>query len=61
MNNYFKVDNKTLATALNYCGFKYLRVGDKNNPIYSFEDTKEFRESLNVLNELRRKNNKYNK
>ena len=55
---YFSVNSKTLATALNYCGFSYLRVGDYNNPIYSFEDTDEFREALGILNNLRKKNNK---
>ena len=59
MSRYFKVDNRTLATALNYCGFSYIRVGDKENPIYSFEDTQEFRETLEILNKLRKKNNKY--
>ena len=58
-SKYFKVDNRTLATALNYCGFKYMRVGDRENPIYSFEDTFEFREALETLNKLRRKNNVY--
>lgn len=56
---YFKVDSKTLAIALNYCGFSYLKVGDKENPIYSFEDSIEFREALETLNMLRKKNNKY--
>lgn len=59
MNKYFKVDNRTLAIALNYCGFSYIKVGDMNNPIYSFEDTEEFREALDTLNKLRKKNNKF--
>lgn len=59
MSKYFKVDNRTLANALNYCGFSYIRVGDREKPIYSFEDTEEFREALDTLNKLRRKNNKY--
>lgn len=61
---YFCVDNKTCATALNYVGFSYYRFNDKDNPnetSYSFEDTDEFREALDILNELRRKNNKYKK
>lgn len=58
---YFCVDNKTLAIALNYVGFSYFRFNDKSNPSYSFEDTREFRDALDVLNRLRRKNNIYNK
>lgn len=61
MSKYFKVDNRTLASALNYCGFSYIRVGDRENPIYSFEDTEEFREALDTLNKLRKRNNKYSK
>lgn len=63
-NKYYCVNNKTLATALNYVGFSYLRFNDKdnNNEIsYSFEDSKEFQEALDILNKLRRKNNKYKK
>ncbi len=58
---YYAVDSKTLAIALNYCGFSYFKVGDRNNPVYSFENTLEFREALTKLNSIRRKNNNYNK
>jgi hypothetical protein len=61
---YYCLNSKTLATALNYVGFSYLRFNDKENPdiiMYSFEDTESFREALDILNELRRKNNKYKK
>ncbi|MBP3929409.1 MAG: hypothetical protein J6D47_07590 [Peptostreptococcaceae bacterium] len=59
MSKYFKVDNKTLATALNYCGFSFMKIGDKEKPIYSFEDSDSFREALESLNKIRKKNNKY--
>ena len=59
MSKYFKVDNRTLAAALNYCGFSFIKIGNRENPIYSFEDSKEFREALGMLNVLRKKNNKY--
>lgn len=59
MSKYFKVDNKTLATALNYCGFSFMKIGDKEKPIYSFEDSDNFREALESLNKIRKKNNKY--
>ena len=61
---YYCVSNKTLATALNFCGFTYYRYNDRDNPnelCYSFEDTDSFQEALNILNELRKKNNKYKK
>lgn len=61
---YYCVNSKTLATSLNYCGFSYLRFNDKDNnneTSYSFEDSKEFQEALDILNKLRRKNNKYKK
>jgi hypothetical protein len=61
MSKYFKIENRTLATSLNYCGFSYIRIGDRENPIYSFIDSEEFREALDTLNELRKKNNNYNK
>ena len=63
-NKYYCVNNKTLATALNYVGFSYMRFNDKDNndkTSYSFEDIKEFQEALEILNKLRKKNNKYKK
>lgn len=61
MSKYFKIENRTLATSLNYVGFSYIKIGDRENPIYSFIDSEEFREALDTLNVLRKKNNKYNK
>ena len=59
-NNYFKVDNKTLATALNYCGFSYMKFdGDSGNTIYSFRDSCELRDALKQLNTIRKKNNSF--
>jgi hypothetical protein len=60
---YFKVDNKTLATALSYLCYKYMKFTDKNtgDTIYSFIDTDEFRRDLTILNKMRKKNNTYNK
>lgn len=58
---YFCVDNKTLATALNYCGFSYYRFDSNGRFSYSFEDTDDFREALELINGLRKKNNKYKK
>lgn len=63
-NKYYCVNNKTLATALNYVGFSYMRFNDKDNDnetSYSFENSEDFKEALDILNELRRKNNKYKK
>ena len=56
--------SKTLYSAINYVGFSYTRFNDKdnNNEIsYSFENSEDFKEALDILNELRRKNNKYKK
>jgi len=63
-NKYYCVNNKTLATALNYVGFSYMRFNDKDNnneTSYSFENSEDFKEALDTLNELRRKNNKFKK
>jgi hypothetical protein len=59
---YFKVDQKTLATALSYLCYKYMKfTSESGQTIYSFEDSDEFRKDLDVLNKLRKKNNTYKK
>ena len=61
---YVIISNKTCAMALNYCGFSYYKYNDRENPdviMYSFEDNECFQEALQILNKLRKKNNKYKK
>jgi hypothetical protein len=58
---YFKVDSKTLATALNYLTYKYMKFDLDGQTVYSFEDSEEFRKDLKSLNSLRKKNNTYKK
>lgn len=47
---YYVINSKTLAYALDYLGFKYYKF---NNPehgrVYSFRNTKEFREARDYL------------
>jgi len=58
---YFKIDQKTLATAMSYLCYKYMKFDEDGKTIYSFEDSSEFRKDLKALNELRKKNNTYKK
>jgi hypothetical protein len=56
---YFKIDSLSLARALNYLTYNYMKFDLEGKTIYSFEDTDEFRKDLAILNKLRKKNNKY--
>jgi len=58
---YFKIDQKTLATAMSYLCYTYMKFDENGRTIYSFEDSNEFRKDLKILNELRKKNNTYKK
>jgi hypothetical protein len=58
---YFKVDSLSLARAMNYLTYNYMKFELEGKTIYSFEDTDEFRKDLKVINELIKKNNTYNK
>jgi hypothetical protein len=58
---YFKVDSLSLARAMNYLTYKYMKFDLDGKTVYSFEDTEEFRKDLKVINELRKKNNTYNR
>jgi hypothetical protein len=58
---YFKVDSLSLARAMNYLTYKYMKFDLDGKTVYSFEDTDEFRKDLKVINELRKKNNTYNR
>ena len=58
---YFKIDSLSLARALNYLTYNYMKFELDGKTIYSFEDSDEFRKDLKVINALRKKNNNYNK
>jgi hypothetical protein len=58
---YFKVDSLSLARAMNYLTYNYMKFELEGKTIYSFEDTDEFRKDLKIVNGLRKKNNTYNK
>jgi len=58
---YFKVDQKTLATTMSYLCYTYMKFDLDGKTVYSFIDSDEFRKDLKIVNELRKKNNTYNK
>jgi len=53
----FHVKKLYLADSLSYLGFRYMKFTDKfsGDTVYSFQDTKEFRNALNDLLELKQK------
>lgn len=53
---YYKINSLTMAKALNYCGFSFYTHGEGNDKCYTFEDTKELREAITLLSNLRKKN-----
>lgn len=60
-NKYFKVDSLSLARAMNYLCYNFMKFDLDGKTVYSFEDTDEFRKDLKIVNELRKKNNTYKK
>ena len=47
--DYYAVRKKYLANALAYLGYRYYRFDNGKDIVYSFKDTKEFREALQGL------------
>lgn len=59
-DKYIKVNNKYLAYALSFAGFKYLAFDKENgSKIYSFVNTYELRRAMSILADLRKENNKF--
>ena len=52
--SYFEVRNKYLAEALAFFNFKYYKFGFGKDTIYSFKDTKEIKEIMNCLIQLKK-------
>lgn len=60
-NKYFKVDSLSLARAMNYLCYNFMKFDLDGKTVYSFQDTDEFRKDLKIINNLRKKNNTYKK
>jgi hypothetical protein len=58
---YFKVNSLSLARAMNYLCYNFMKFELDGKTVYSFIDTDEFRKDLKIVNDLRKKNNTYNK
>jgi hypothetical protein len=55
-SEYFAVNDIALASSLSFLGFRYLRFDDeKYGKVYSFKDTKEFRQARQDLIDLKTK------
>ena len=58
MNKDYIVENKYLAEALAFMGFRYYKfIGNKGFTVYGFKDTDDFRNAMNGLFDLRKKLN----
>jgi len=54
MNKYFAINQKSLADALVFLGFNYLKFDDeKYGKIYSFVNSDKLQESIHELNKLK--------
>lgn len=52
---YIEIKKRYLAEALSYLGFKYYKFNTPEYTLYSFYDTKEFREALQDMIRLKEK------
>lgn len=57
--DYYAVRKKYLANALAYLGYRYYRLDNGKDIVYSFKDTKEFREALTGLMQLKKEVGQY--
>lgn len=56
MNKYFAINQKSLADALVFLGFNYMKFDDeKYGKIYSFLNSEKLQESIRELNKLKDK------
>ncbi|WP_297633546.1 DUF5659 domain-containing protein [uncultured Clostridium sp.] len=60
-DKYTIIDNKYLAHALNFAGFRYMQFSRENGnrTVYSFENTEDFKEAMQKIIEIRNEYNKY--
>ena len=58
-SKYYALDNRYLAYALSFCGFKFYMYD--NGKTYKCEDTVEFRKALSEMIKLRKEFNDFNK
>lgn len=57
--DYYEIRKKYMAESMAFLGYKYWKDGFGKETIYKFEDTKEFREALTGLMELKNKVGQY--
>lgn len=56
---YYRVNQVYLANALSFLGFRYYKFNEGGEVLYTFEDTKRFREALTTLMGLKNKYSSY--
>lgn len=58
MNKYFSINQKSMADALVFLGFNYMKFDDKEyGKVYSFVNSEKLQQSIHELNELKNKIN----
>jgi hypothetical protein len=58
MNQYFSINQKSMADALVFLGFNYYKFDDKQyGKIYSFVNSEKLQQSIHELNKLKNKIN----
>jgi hypothetical protein len=59
MNKYFSINQKSMADALVFLGFNYMKFDDKKyGKIYSFVNSEKLQKSIHELNKLKNYINK---
>ena len=54
MKKYFGINQKSMADALVFLGFNYMKFNDRNScKVYSFENTDKLRIAISKLNNLK--------
>lgn len=54
MNQYFSINQKSMADALVFLGFNYMKFDDKKyGKVYSFVNSERLQQSINELNKLK--------
>ena len=59
MNKYFSINQKSMADALVFLGFNYMKFDDKKyGKVYSFANSEKLQKSIHELNKLKIQINK---